>query len=124
MHKTLMGVAASVDRIAENCKHVKESMDSFHTGKRNAAITLPNCSTAPIYTMEQLVALNSKLDDERYNRELISSLHAFPSSSERPAEEYSWWGLANISSQFAKQAYLSISVGGGTLYGKKPPFRF
>ncbi|CAL8074773.1 unnamed protein product [Calicophoron daubneyi] len=71
MHKTLMGVAASVDRIAENCKHIKKSIDSLHTGERNAAITLPNCPTAPMYTMEQLVALNSKLGDERYDRELV-----------------------------------------------------
>ncbi|CAL8082535.1 unnamed protein product [Calicophoron daubneyi] len=42
------GVTASVARIDENCKHIKESMDSLHTGEKNAAITLPNCPTVGI----------------------------------------------------------------------------
>ncbi|CAL8072361.1 unnamed protein product [Calicophoron daubneyi] len=74
MHKALIGLAASVARIDENCKYIRESMDSLHTGDRNAAVTPSNCPSVPIYTMEQLIALNSNLDEEMYNRGLSEQL--------------------------------------------------
>ena len=59
--------------IHEQFKDLKVSMDSIHGDNKPVAASTSTWPTVPVYTMEQLVALNQKLVESAVYAQLVSS---------------------------------------------------